>query len=56
MKKYKIRYHEMRKQWDVVYGTETPKNFSVEEVAFSSKRISDCYAWLKAKNEGLIIE
>jgi hypothetical protein len=56
MKKYKIRYHEMRKQWDVVYGTDHILKFYVEEVVFSSKRISDCYAWLKAKNEGLLIE
>lgn len=56
MKRYKINYNPYKKLWQVLYVNLTASSYEVIEECFEHKRISECYAWLKAVQEGLIIK
>jgi hypothetical protein len=51
---YRIAYTSG--EWFVYSGRISYGDFVKEDVVFSSKSIADCYAWIKAMNEGLIIQ
>ena len=51
---YKI-FH-IKHIWMVYSGYLTFGDWTKDKLQFSSQNISDCYAWIKAKEEGLIGE
>ena len=40
--------------WKVYLGHMSYGDWVKEDVVFSSNSIADCYAWIKAKQEGLM--
>jgi hypothetical protein len=40
--------------WEVYSGYLSSGYFTREDLEFWSKSIADCYAWIKAKEEGLL--
>ena len=43
-----------RTNWVVYSGYVSFGYFTRQELEFSSSSIADCYAWIKAKEEGLL--
>jgi hypothetical protein len=41
-------------EWTVYSGRISYGDWMREDIVFWSKSIADCYAWVKAKQEGLI--
>jgi len=52
LSKYRIK--SMNGQWHVVEGYIEYGNFMTEDYLFKGS-VADCYAWIKAKEEGLIL-
>jgi len=49
------RYDGEIKQWHVWSGRVSYGDFIKEEIVYSSESIADCYAWISAKKEGLML-
>ena len=50
---YRLKY--VSGEWMVIEGSIRYGDFVQDCPIFSSKSIADCYAWLNAKKEGLIL-
>jgi hypothetical protein len=50
---YKIG--ELHGEWVVYSGYISYGYFTKEEIVFSGGSLADCYIWLKAKTEGLLL-
>lgn len=42
--------------WVVYEGRLVYGEYTIDKTVFSSNNIADCYAWIKAKEENLIID
>jgi hypothetical protein len=49
--KYKIK--SVSGRWMVIEGYLKDGAFREDDIPFASTSIADCYAWIKAKEEGL---
>jgi hypothetical protein len=47
---------EMYKTWHVYSGHMVYNEWVKDDIVYSSTSIADCYAWVKAKEEGLLSE
>jgi hypothetical protein len=51
--RYRLKFKEGL--WSVYDGHIEYGNYLEDSIVFSSPSIADCYAWVKAKEEGLIL-